>query len=211
MQRLGAKAHKLTMTQDTARKIAYPADYTIGGQHMGGKHNLGIPALKQLPAQLENPLAVLKSKTQPDSFVVLTNWKLEDGRTVVTPIHLDKKGNITIDNRVASTYGKDINKLLGENSENVLWRKNDRSIDQLLAERLQLPKTSSDDASSVYNMPQDENYVNRETDSAVDNFKKEQIAQRRQAWQDKKQAQGQYDALRRNRKILIKCKMKRSY
>ena len=198
LQRLGAKAHKLTMTQDTARKIAYPADYTIGGQHMGGKHNLGIPALKQLPAQLENPLAVLKSKTQPDSFVVLTNWKLEDGRTVVTPIHLDKKGNITIDNRVASTYGKDINKLLGENSENVLWRKNDRSIDQLLAERLQLPKTSSDDASSVYNMPQDENYVNRETDSAVDNLKKEQIAQRRQAWQDKKQAQGQYDALRRN-------------
>lgn len=160
LQRLGAKPHKLTMTQDTARKIAYPEDYKIGGKSMGGKHNLGIPALKQLPAQLENPLAILKSKTQPNSFVVLTNWKLDDGRTVVTPIHLDKQGNVTIDNRIASTYGKDIDKLLGENNENVLWRKNDRSIDQLLVERLQLPMASSDDASSTYNMPQDENHVN---------------------------------------------------
>lgn len=162
LQRLGAKPHKLTMTQDTARKIAYPEGYKIGGKSMGGKHNLGIPALKQLPAQLENPLAILKSKTQPNSFVVLTNWKLDDGRTVVTPIHLDKQGRITIDNRVVSTYGKDVNKLLGENDENVLWRKNDRSIDQLLGERLQLPMASSDDASSIYNMPQGENYVNRE-------------------------------------------------
>lgn len=160
LQRLGAKPHKLTMTQDTARKIAYPEGYEIGGKSMGGKHNLGIPALKQLPAQLENPLAILKSKTQPNSFVVLTNWKLDDGRTVITPIHLDKQGNITIDNRVVSTYGKDVNKLLGENGENILWRKNDRSIDQLLVERLQLPMASSDDASSIYNMPQDENYVN---------------------------------------------------
>ncbi|MFR8080100.1 MAG: hypothetical protein ACLU9L_10835 [Christensenellales bacterium] len=162
LQRLGAKPRKLTMTQDTVRKIAYPEGYKIGGKSMGGKHNLGIPALKQLPAQLENPMAVLKSKTQPNSFVVLTNWKLDDGRTVVTPIHLDKQGRITIDNRVVSTYGKDVNKLLGENDENVLWRKNDRSIDQLLGERLQLPMASSDDASSVYNMPQGENYVNRE-------------------------------------------------
>ena len=160
LQRLGAKPHKLTMTQDTARKIAYPEGYEIGGKSMGGKHNLGIPALKQLPAQLENPLAILKSKTQPNSFVVLTNWKLDDGRTVITPIHLDKQGNITIDNRVVSTYGKDVNKLLGENGENILWRKNDRSIDQLLVERLQLPMASSDDASSIYNMPQDGNYVN---------------------------------------------------
>lgn len=160
LQRLGAKPHKLTMTQDTARKIAYPEGYEIGGKSMGGKHNLGIPALKQLPAQLENPLAILKSKTQPNSFVVLTNWKLDDGRTVITPIHLDRQGNITIDNRVVSTYGKDVNKLLGENGENILWRKNDRSIDQLLVERLQLPMASSDDASSTYNMPQDENHVN---------------------------------------------------
>lgn len=43
---------------------------------------------------------------------------------------------------------------------NSVPQNNDRSIDQLLGERLQLPMASSDDASSVYNMPQDENYVN---------------------------------------------------
>lgn len=40
---------------------------------------------------------------------------------------------------------------------NSVPQNNDRSIDQLLGERLQLPMASSDDAS---NMPQDENYVN---------------------------------------------------
>lgn len=45
---------------------------------------------------------------------------------------------------------------------NSVPQNNDRSIDQLLVERLQLPMASSDDASSIYNMPQGENYVNRE-------------------------------------------------
>lgn len=43
---------------------------------------------------------------------------------------------------------------------NSVPQNNDRSIDQLLGERLQLPMASSDDASSIYNMPQDGNYVN---------------------------------------------------
>ena len=42
---------------------------------------------------------------------------------------------------------------------NSVPQNNDRSIDQLLVERLQLPMASSDDASSIY-MPQDRNYVN---------------------------------------------------
>ena len=43
---------------------------------------------------------------------------------------------------------------------NSVPQNNDRSIDQLLGERLQLPMASSDNASSIYNMPQDENHVN---------------------------------------------------
>lgn len=42
---------------------------------------------------------------------------------------------------------------------NSVPQNNDRSIDQLLGERLQLPMASSDDASSIY-MTQDRNYVN---------------------------------------------------
>lgn len=43
---------------------------------------------------------------------------------------------------------------------NSVPQNNDRSIDQLLVERLQLPMASNDDTSSIYNMPQDGNYVN---------------------------------------------------
>lgn len=42
---------------------------------------------------------------------------------------------------------------------NSVPQNNDRSIDQLLVERLQLPMASNDDTSSIY-MPQDGNYVN---------------------------------------------------
>lgn len=43
---------------------------------------------------------------------------------------------------------------------NSVPQNNDRSIDQLLVERLQLPMASNDDTSSIYNMLQDGNYVN---------------------------------------------------
>lgn len=46
---------------------------------------------------------------------------------------------------------------------NSVPQNNDRSIDQLLVERLQLPMASSDDASSIY-MPQDRNYVNNSSE-----------------------------------------------
>lgn len=54
----GAKQHSLTFTPDTAYKIAYPEGY------FGGKHNLGMSVLKQLPYQIADPVAILKSKTQ---------------------------------------------------------------------------------------------------------------------------------------------------
>lgn len=47
---------------------------------------------------------------------------------------------------------------------NSVPQNNDRSIDQLLVERLQLPMASSDDASSIYNMLQDGNYVNNSSE-----------------------------------------------
>lgn len=47
---------------------------------------------------------------------------------------------------------------------NSVPQNNDRSIDQLLVERLQLPMASNDDASSIYNMLQDGNYVNNSSE-----------------------------------------------
>lgn len=137
---LGANPLQITMTQDTARKIAYPEGY------LGGKHNLGIPALKQLPTQIADPVAVLKSTTQPNSLVLLTAWEDTNGNPVIVPLHLDKQGAVTVENRVASAYGKgDMSAVLGRNNENVLYTKNNEDIHQLIASRLQLPTATADD------------------------------------------------------------------
>lgn len=97
----GAQQRTLTMNQNTVQKIAYPEGY------MGGKHNLGFAALEQLPIQLQNPVAILKSDTQPNSLVVFTELLDTNNRPVMEAIHLDKKGSIGILNQVASMYSKD--------------------------------------------------------------------------------------------------------
>ncbi len=62
----GASQRPLTLTQDAAYKIAYPAGY------FGGKHNMGMSVLKLLPYQIADPVAILRSTAQPNSFVLLT-------------------------------------------------------------------------------------------------------------------------------------------
>lgn len=139
-EQFGVKPLKITITPATINKIAYPAGY------QNGKHNLGIPAVKKLPQQLQNPSAILKSASQPNSLVVLTEWADTQGNPVVVPLHLDKKGAVTLENRVASAYGKQgIEALLGEKGENVLWTKGNEDIHQILSVRLQLPQAVSDD------------------------------------------------------------------
>lgn len=146
----GAPDLPLHMTQATARKIAYPKGY------QGGEHNLGIEALKQLPDQLSNPIAILESKTQPNSHVVLTEWNDTNGNRVVVPIHFNKNGTMTVQNKIASAYGKEgINALLGENNENVIYTKNNEDIQSLLSHGLQLPEASRDDVFYNPNISQD--------------------------------------------------------
>ena len=141
----------LTMTQTTARKIAYPPGY------LGGKHNLGIPALKYLPEQLADPIAILKSKTEGDSVVVLTAWNDTQGNPVIIPVHFGKDGTLTVENAIPSAYGKrNLEALFGENGENILYTKNNKSIDQLLSSRLQLPNAMADDTLVAYSIAQED-------------------------------------------------------
>ena len=137
---LGAKPLTLTMKPSAVHKIAYPPNY------FGGKHNLGIPALKHLPEQLENPLAVLKSASQKDSLVVLTEWNDLYGNPVIVPIHLNKQGTVELENSIASAYGKEnISSIIGTNNENVLWTKGNEDISTFLSARLQLPMAVTED------------------------------------------------------------------
>lgn len=155
-QSLGASPLNITIEPSTLYKIAYPEGY------LNGKHNLGIPALKMLPVQIDNPVAILKSKTQPNSFIILTEWADTQGRPVIIPLHLDKNGAISVENKVASAYGHNhVSSLLGENNQNVLWTKGNEDIDQLLSHRLQLPQAVVDDTLvSNYSIPVFERNVN---------------------------------------------------
>ena len=162
LRSLGAPDLPITMTQSTARKIAYPAGY------MGGKHNLGIPALKSLPEQLNDPLAVIQSKTQPDSFVVLTEWNDTSGNPVVAAIHMNKRGVIEDVNTLASAYGKrNLEALLGQAHENVIYTKENKSIDQILDNRLRLPELLSDDTLVAHSIAQNAGENNPQSGETV--------------------------------------------
>ena len=154
LQQYGAPDLKLRISQNTVRKIVYPAGY------MGGKHNLGMSAMKQLPYQIADPVAILKSKSQPNSMVLLTEWKTQDGQDVIVPIHLNKQGAVEVGNAVASAYGTShIDTILGENDGNVIYTKNSENIRQLLSNGLQLPEAMADDVLAKNTIPQNEDGV----------------------------------------------------
>jgi hypothetical protein len=161
LTRYGASPLPMTMTQDAAYKIAYPEGY------MGGKHNLGMSVLKQLPYQIENPVAILKSNTQPSSIVLLTAWKDGD-KSIIVPLHLDKQGAISVENRIASAYQTGhMQSYLGEMDSNVLYTKNNEDVHQLLSNGVQFPKAMADDILAKNNISQAEAKSNRDILSEV--------------------------------------------
>lgn len=140
----GAPALDLHMRQSVARKIAYPSGY------MGGKHNLGLSALKNLPYQLADPIAIIENPQSNSrglaSKIVLTEWNDLGGKPVIIPIHLNAQGAIDVQNDVASAFGADyIQRIIGNNGENVLYTKNNEDIYQLLSKGRPVPQAMADD------------------------------------------------------------------
>lgn len=144
LQQYGSPALNLHMTQSVARKIAYPFGY------MGGKHNLGLSALKNLPYQLADPIAIIENPQRNSrglaSKIVLTEWNDMDGKPVIVPIHLNAQGAVDVQNDIASAFGADyIRRIIGDNGENVLYTKNNEDIDQLLSKGRPVPQAMADD------------------------------------------------------------------
>lgn len=148
----GAPALDLHMRQSVARKIAYPSGY------MGGKHNLGLSALKNLPYQLADPIAIIENPQSNSrglaSKIVLTEWNDLDGKPVIIPIHLNAQGAIDVQNDVASAFGADyIPRIIGNNGENVLYTKNNEDIYQLLSKGRPVPQAMADDVLARNSIP----------------------------------------------------------
>lgn len=158
LQKYGAKNIEMTMKPSVVRKIAYPTNYL--GLKQG--HNLGFYALEQLPQQLANPVAILKSYTQPNSMVIITEMIDVDNRPVIVPIHLDKNGNIGVSNEVASVYGKrTFDNMVSDlrNSGKMLYEDKKRGLASLPVNGLRLSavEATTDPIFNIYNFAQNIN------------------------------------------------------
>lgn len=154
MDEYGNSSNPLVMKQNTVNKVVYPEGY------MGGKHNLGYDSITELPEQLNNPVLVMRSKTQPNSGVVLTDMIDADGNPVSVPIHMDKKAGDRIVNEVASMQGRPNTENLINSSE-ILFKNEERANDALLGNGLRLSEREAiSDPIFNYNVNQLDESVN---------------------------------------------------
>lgn len=109
---------------------------------MGGKHSVTAEDLKQIPKQINSPVAVMKSETMADGYVVLTELvEHERGidKPVVAALHLKRtKDGLELMN-IASVYGRrDIQVQRGLNSH-LLYLDKEKGLKLSRTFGLQLP------------------------------------------------------------------------
>jgi hypothetical protein len=90
---VGAPDRPMAMRASVANKAAFE------------KHDVPLSALERLPDQIERPVAILASATEPNALVVMLDATNANGHPLVAAVHL-AEGRIQI-NRVASVYPKE--------------------------------------------------------------------------------------------------------
>ncbi|MDH2927890.1 LPD38 domain-containing protein [Lonepinella koalarum] len=119
-------------TPDVLKMIGLPdTDVTIHGSTfkkvMQDKHNVTPETLKQLPKQINNPVAVMKSSTQENGYVVLTELTENVNgvnKPVVAALHLKQtQQGIELIN-IASVYGRNNSQIQrGLENDLLYWNK----------------------------------------------------------------------------------------
>ena len=126
-------------------------------------HNIPIEYLKDLPKQLENPLAIMKGKD--DKKIILTEYSINDN-PIITIIEIDKStGKYNKVNSIRSVYDKEKNKLAEWLNNPDITEYTDKKRTMVLASiGLQLPKDGNPALSSSYSkiLPQETENVNGE-------------------------------------------------
>ncbi|MCQ9120938.1 hypothetical protein MUU45_000756 [Rodentibacter pneumotropicus] len=119
---------------------------TISGQvlHkvMQGKHNVTAETLKQLPKQINNPVAVMRSATQDNSYVVLTELVEDDNgkdKPVIAALHLKKSSQGLELISIASVYGRSNAQIQRGLDNDLLYWNKAKGSQFLTAFGLQLP------------------------------------------------------------------------
>ena len=89
----GAKKSKVIMYEDCLIKVT------------GGKHAIAIDEIKKLPYELEDPVLLFKGSVD-NSFVALTELEDKQGNDVIVAIHINRKHNRNVIQKIASLYSK---------------------------------------------------------------------------------------------------------
>ena len=89
----GAAKKELIMYDDCLVKIT------------GGKHSISIEEIGKLPFELQDPVLLFKGNG-PNSFVALTEITDKSGNEVIAIIHINKRHDRNVINKIASLYSK---------------------------------------------------------------------------------------------------------
>ena len=150
-------------TPNVLKMLGLPdTNVTISGavlkKVMFGKHNVTPDTLKQLPKQINNPVAVMKSSTQKNGYVVLTELTENvDGvdKPVVAALHLKQTSQGLELINIASVYGRNNSQIQrGLENDLLYWnsKKGANFLDNLTLQlRSPLSETSSVKGSHLVN------------------------------------------------------------
>lgn len=109
-----------------------------------GLHAIKIDELRKLPQYIRDPIAIFKSKQNPDAHVIMTEMK-EGSKTVVVAIELNRREGFQEVNSIRSLYGKDDDRTITSWMKEgmLLYRNTKKSLEWLRSRGLYLPKENS--------------------------------------------------------------------
>ena len=139
LRRLGASNLPVTIRGGVLMKIVGDIE-TSAGEH----HGIPVSELRKLQIELDNPIAVFDSSTQPGSLVVLTRIvDSQNNERAVVVLRLDREssGGLVV-NDIVSAYGKDKQSIENWTAWNLLRYVNKQARRES-ARWLQLPGDSS--------------------------------------------------------------------
>ena len=117
LKMLGLKEVKIAMRENVIDKALF-------------NHSVSVDDLKQIPAQINNPIAVMRSSpssTNPNGLVVLTELdEVVNGKEkpIIAALQLKKSGEQLEVINIASVYGRDLDTQIGNDlSRAVYWNK----------------------------------------------------------------------------------------
>lgn len=142
LKMIGLKEVKVAMRESVIDKILF-------------EHSVSVDDLKRIPAQINNPIAVMRSNpssTNPNGLVVLTELnEIVNGKEkpIIAALQLKKSGDQLEVINIASVYGRDLDTQIGNDLSRAIYWNKTKGYQFARTVGLQLPSslTSADNLS----------------------------------------------------------------